>query len=82
MLHHKELHADWVPYQKHTRLFADQDIPLPSTFNDDYRTRSAQIKNHRLQVGPQQWELSFGFTILKTIPLKCGTCMMKQHTKR
>ena len=59
MLHHKAPHANWEPDEKHETLFTDVDVPLPSTFNDDYRTRSAQIRNHRLHVGPSQWELHF-----------------------
>jgi len=59
MLHHKAPHANWEPDQKHEEMFADTDIPEPRTFNDDYRTRTAQIANHRLHVGPRQWELHF-----------------------
>jgi arylsulfatase A-like enzyme len=59
MLHHKAPHADWEPHGKHAAMFAGSDIPLPDTFNDDYRTRTAQIGSHRLKVGPQQWELHF-----------------------
>lgn len=59
MLHHKAPHANWEPDKKHMALYADEDIPLPATFNDDYKTRTAQIKNHRLHVGPEQWNLHF-----------------------
>lgn len=59
MLQHKAPHADWEPDEKHQAMYADADIPLPETFNDDYRTRTAQIRNHRLHVGPKQWELHF-----------------------
>ncbi len=27
--------------------------------DDDYQTRTSQISNHRLKVGPEQWELHF-----------------------
>ncbi len=59
MLHHKAPHANWEPDNKHSSLYSDQEIPLPPTFNDDYETRTAQIENHRLHVGPKQWELHF-----------------------
>ncbi|HEC04005.1 MAG TPA: DUF4976 domain-containing protein, partial [Phycisphaerales bacterium] len=59
MLHHKAPHADWEPDEKHMTMYRDEDIPLPATFNDDYKTRTAQIENHRLHVGPKQWELHF-----------------------
>lgn len=59
MLQHKAPHANWEPDEKHKNLYAHADIPLPETFNDDYRTRTAQIRNHRLHVGSKQWELHF-----------------------
>jgi len=59
MLHHKAPHANWEPDKKHMAMYADKDIPLPDTFNDDHKTRTAQIKNHRLHVGPKQWQLHF-----------------------
>jgi arylsulfatase A-like enzyme len=59
MLHHKAPHADWIPDEKHQSMFSERDVPLPATFNDDHKTRTRQIKNHRLHVGPKQWELHF-----------------------
>ena len=59
MLHHKAPHANWEPDKKHMTMYSDEDVPLPATFNDDYKTRTAQIENHRLHVGPKQWELHF-----------------------
>ena len=59
MLHHKAPHANWEPDKKHLTMYTDGDIPFPATFNDDYETRTAQIKNHRLHVGPKQWALHF-----------------------
>jgi arylsulfatase A-like enzyme len=40
MSHHKAPHREWSPDAKHAALFADQTIPEPATFNDDYATRS------------------------------------------
>jgi len=59
MLHHKAPHADWEPDAKHAEMFADVEIPRPETFDDDYQSRTGQIANHRLRVGPKQWELHF-----------------------
>jgi len=56
MLQHKAPHADWVSDEKHKALYESSEIPFPSTFNDDFRTRSSQIRNHGLFVGPLQWE--------------------------
>ena len=59
MLHHKAPHANWEPDEKHADMYEDVDIPEPLTFNDTYQGRTDQIKNHRLHVGPKQWELHF-----------------------
>ncbi|MCK5000135.1 MAG: sulfatase-like hydrolase/transferase, partial [Anaerohalosphaera sp.] len=59
MLHHKAPHANWEPDKKHMKMYSDKDIPLPTTFNDDYENRTSQIKNHMLHVGPTQWKLHF-----------------------
>jgi len=59
MLYHKAPHADWVADEKHMAMYEHGQIPLPTTFNDDSATRSAQIRNHRLHVGPKQWDLHF-----------------------
>ncbi len=59
MLHHKAPHANWEPDEKHMTMYSEEDIPLPETFNDDHKTRTAQIKNHRLKVGQKQWDLHF-----------------------
>lgn len=59
MLHHKAPHANWEPDRKHAAVYGGVEIPEPETFNDDYATRSPQIRDHRLHVGPSQWELHF-----------------------
>ena len=59
VVQHKAPHANWEPDAKHMGLYADRDIPLPETFNDAYETRTAQIANHRLHVGPKQWDFHF-----------------------
>jgi len=59
MLHHKAPHANWEPDEKHMAMYSEEDIPLPDTFNDDYKTRTSQIKNSKLHVGPYQWNLHF-----------------------
>ena len=59
MLHHKAPHGNWEPDRKHAAMYAGVEIPQPETFNDDYATRSPHIRDHRLHVGPKQWELHF-----------------------
>ena len=40
MCHHKAPHRPWQPDPVHARQFENIEVPEPSTFNDDYRTRS------------------------------------------
>ncbi|OQB85966.1 MAG: Arylsulfatase [Planctomycetes bacterium ADurb.Bin126] len=39
MCHHKAPHRSWDPDDKHAKMYEDQDIPEPETFNDDYSGR-------------------------------------------
>jgi len=39
----KAPHREWTPPAKYTNLFADIDLPLPDTFDDDYRGRSRAL---------------------------------------
>src|SRR5690606_18136622 len=41
MCHHKAPHRNFEPHPKYNHLWADEDIPLPETFNDDYSNRAA-----------------------------------------
>ncbi|MCC6781543.1 MAG: sulfatase-like hydrolase/transferase [Planctomycetes bacterium] len=41
MCQHKAPHRNWQPAERHAQLFADQEIPLPATFDDDWSQRSA-----------------------------------------
>jgi arylsulfatase A-like enzyme len=40
LVHHKAPHLSWEPAARHAALYADHDIPLPDTFDDDYRQRA------------------------------------------
>ncbi len=40
-VHHKAPHSPWTPAARHRALYADVDLPLPATFDDDYATRPA-----------------------------------------
>ena len=39
----KAPHREWTPPAKYTNLFATIDLPVPDTFNDDYRGRSRAL---------------------------------------
>jgi len=40
MMNPKAPHREWTPPPKWTNLYANVDLPLPATFNDDYSGRS------------------------------------------
>ena len=40
MMQPKAPHREWSPPAKYTNLFANTNLPLPATFNDDYAGRS------------------------------------------
>ncbi len=40
MYHHKAPHRNWQPDAKHRKQFENFDVPLPATFDDDYKDKS------------------------------------------
>jgi len=50
MYHHKAPHRRWQPDEKHAKMYEDVDIPLPETFNDDYRTRSDAARQQEMTI--------------------------------
>jgi arylsulfatase A-like enzyme len=40
-VHHKAPHRPWEPGERYRQLYADEDIPQPETFDDDYAGRPA-----------------------------------------
>jgi len=50
LCHHKAPHRSWEPAERHADLYADRDIPLPDTFDDDYsrRARAAAAATMRI----------------------------------
>ena len=51
LLHHKAPHRPWEPDDKHLRMYADSDIPLPSTFHDTYAGRAEAARAAHMRVG-------------------------------
>ena len=51
MCHHKAPHRPWEPHPRHARRYADQEIPYPETFDDDYahRARAAAAAEMRIE---------------------------------
>ena len=50
MLHHKAPHRPWDPSDKHAKMYEDEEIPYPETFDDDYSTRSAAAAAAEMRV--------------------------------
>ena len=40
MCHHKAPHRPWDPHPRHAHRYADEEIPYPETFDDDYAHRA------------------------------------------
>ncbi|MCP3935119.1 MAG: sulfatase [Actinomycetia bacterium] len=52
---HKAPHRPWEPKPEHAELFAD-DVPVPSTFWDDYSTRSTSARRAAMRVADHMSE--------------------------
>lgn len=50
MCHHKAPHRPWHPGEKYKDLYADEDIPLPETFWDDYSTRGEAARAAKMRM--------------------------------
>jgi arylsulfatase A-like enzyme len=50
LVHHKAPHRPWEPDEKHAHLYDDVEIPLPETFDDDYRHRARAAAAARMRV--------------------------------
>ncbi len=59
LVQHKAPHANWETDEKHSAMYADRDLPVPGTFDDDGRGRSVAMRDHQLRIGPSQWRLHY-----------------------
>ncbi len=50
LLYHKAPHRNWMPDLKHLNLFNETNFPLPSTFYDEYKTRSAAAREQDMEI--------------------------------
>jgi len=50
LYYHKAPHRNWMPDIKHLTLYDDVEIPLPETFFDDYKTRSAAAHEQDMEI--------------------------------
>jgi len=54
---HKAPHRPWEPDDAHTGMYADQEIPVPGTFTDDYATRSDTARRAEMRVADDLTEV-------------------------
>ncbi len=47
---HKAPHRNWMPDSKHLSMYDSTEIPMPETFFDDYKTRSAAAREQDMEV--------------------------------
>jgi arylsulfatase A-like enzyme len=50
MCHHKAPHRHFQCHPRHRHLWADEDLPVPETFADDYANRAAAASAARMRV--------------------------------
>jgi len=50
MCHHKAPHRPFAPHPRYRELFANQDLPVPATYDDDYANRAAAAAAARMRV--------------------------------
>ena len=50
MSQHKAPHRNWMPAQRHYKLFDGIDLPEPETLFDDYANRSVALKQQKMTI--------------------------------
>jgi arylsulfatase A-like enzyme len=50
MIHHKGTHRNWCPALRHLDAFKEVEIPTPTSFADDYRTRTSAAHDQTLSI--------------------------------
>jgi len=50
MCHHKAPHRSFEPHPKYRSLFADGDVKMPDTFDDEYKNRARAAKAAKMRV--------------------------------
>jgi N-acetylglucosamine-6-sulfatase len=55
MSQHKAPHRNWVPAERHYKLFDGMDLPEPETLFDDYANRSAALKMQAMSLEKNFW---------------------------
>jgi N-acetylglucosamine-6-sulfatase len=55
MCQHKAPHRNWVPAERHYKLFDGMTLPEPQTLFDDYANRSIALKKQQMSIEKDFW---------------------------
>ncbi|MBI3423453.1 MAG: sulfatase [Acidobacteria bacterium] len=50
MYHHKAPHRNWQPDEKHRKQFENVEVPIPATFDDDYKGKSDAARQSTMHI--------------------------------
>lgn len=56
LLHHKAPHRNWLPAPAHLSDYNDQEIPLPETFFDNYKSREQTAGSQEMTIASDMYE--------------------------
>ncbi len=62
-IHHKAPHRGWESDESHKEMYLDEEIPIPTTFNDDYSTRSSAASRARMTIDKDLLEADYKLPI-------------------
>lgn len=65
-MNHKAPHRNWMPGPETINLFRNEDLPVPETFFDDYRTRCEAARQQEMRIADHAY-LTYD---LKLFPLR------------
>lgn len=60
LCHHKAPHRSFEPHPKYRQKWADEDLPLPETFNDDYANRAAAAAAAKIRIRQDMTYMDLG----------------------
>jgi arylsulfatase A-like enzyme len=75
-MNHKAPHRNWMPGPEALHLFRNEDLPVPETFFDDYRTRCEAARSQEMRIADHAY-LSYD---LKLFPLKAEEINEQEKT--
>jgi arylsulfatase A-like enzyme len=53
LYHHKAPHGQWQPAERHSALWASENLPHPDTFEDDLSGRAQPVRDNNSRLNPE-----------------------------